>query len=140
MVPKLGNLHALTNREPKVGEVATAFDLNDFTRVNDEVGWREGDEAIQAYGGLVAKVGGVGGSYRDGGDSFVVFHASPDEQVLFLREMQEAANELPPVGGKLQMTAAFGIGSTVHHAREAVQRAKANKYGVDGQARDSVSA
>ena len=52
----------------------------------------------------------------------------------------KAANELPPVGGKLQMTAAFGIGSTVHHAREAVQRAKANKYGVDGQARDSVSA
>lgn len=136
-IPRLKNLYALSQRQPKEGERVTCLDLNDFSRIEDEVGWREGDDAVRAYGELVAKHGGKD-SYRDGGDSFTVFHATPEDQQLFLRALQEAVRELLVVGGKFRMTASFGGGEDYAAARAALVEAKLGKLGQDGELRDST--
>lgn len=139
MVPRLGNLYALEERHQKdEGRGAVvAIDINDFWRAN-EVGWREADEAIVAFGEALARAAG-GDAYRDGGDGFVAFCDTKQDAYAMLRELTEALKELPAVGGTYHMTISAGVGETLDRARAALSIAKQSKYrGSSEQAEDSV--
>lgn len=139
MIPKLGNLYALEERATRDdgSGAVVAIDLNDFAKAN-EVGWREADEAIVAFGQALAKAAG-GDAYRDGGDGFVAFCDSRQDAYAMLRELSEAIKELPPVGGSYRITMAAGVGETLPRAKAALAIAKQSKYRSSSeQAEDSV--
>lgn len=137
MIPRLGNLYALQERSQEASPMVVALDINDFWRAN-EVGWKEGDEAIVAFGELVAKAAS-GDAYRDGGDGFVVFFDDRSSALTFLRELTESEKELPPIGGGYRITISAGVGETLDKARSALEIAKQTKYRDSSeQANDSV--
>ena len=135
MIPSFGNLLALERSKPT--NVVISLDLNDFHKAN-EVGWKEADEAIVAFGELVAKLA-HGDSFRDGGDCFVLFMDSKEDAFLFLRQLIEGEKELPAVSGSFKITMSAGIGNSLESARQAMAIAKHGKYkDSKEQASDSV--
>ena len=89
-------------KRPKLKITGIMLDLNDFKRINDELGHSVGDEALIATTRILQKgVGSLGSVVRYAGDEFILLINTQDdaqikariEKILYLFEKYNADNE-----------------------------------------------
>lgn len=89
-------------KRPKLKITGIMLDLNDFKRINDELGHSVGDEALIATTRILQKgVGSLGSVVRYAGDEFILLMNTQDdeqikariEKILYLFEKYNADNE-----------------------------------------------
>ena len=89
-------------KRPKLKITGIMLDLNDFKRINDELGHTVGDEALVATTRILQKaIGSLGSVVRYAGDEFILLINTQDdeqikariEKILYLFEKYNADNE-----------------------------------------------
>jgi diguanylate cyclase (GGDEF)-like protein len=75
----------------RTGSVAViVFDLDNFKRVNDALGYVQGDEALRRFAGVLSEVGGL--AARLGGEEFaLVFGGRAEDEAMAIAERLRAA-------------------------------------------------
>ena len=115
----------MNNRSDKIC-YAVSIDLNDLKHINDGYGHDAGDTALQTVAAVLKKnVGRSGTAYRIGGDEFVIFYRTQDENVV-IREIAAMRKGLE----KTPYVCAFGYSKKepTHTVEDAVRYADHEMY------------
>ena len=115
----------MNNRSDKIC-YAVSIDLNDLKHINDGYGHDAGDTALQTVAAVLKKnVGRSGTAYRIGGDEFVIFYRTQDENVVIheIAAMRKGLEKTPYV-------CAFGYSKKepTHTVEDAVRYADHEMY------------
>ena len=118
------------------------LDLDNFKKINDQLGHSEGDRVLQQAGGVLRdKMRATDLSARYGGEEFVVLlpGADTDGAMLFAERVRGALRDLKGLNGPV--TASFGIASmdaTTNGGKRLIQRADEAMYEAKRNGKDRI--
>src|SRR4051812_12072289 len=107
-------------RRGEHGVSVVVGDLDHFKAVNDRLGHRAGDLALQAFGRLLAAHGRrIDASARIGGEEFALILPHTDEHGAFLvaERLRRALHDEPPLPGAA-LSVSFGVATFPRHGAD----------------------
>lgn len=135
-VPEMGNLHSFSffDKQYQNSGVYILLDSNDFGSINEDNGYKIGDEAIKSLMGCISQVSIELGLkvFRMAGAKALVHAPNSDKAVLFCDKVQKAVKSLPLVNGKHKMSISIGMGYSKDHAENALKMSKQKLSQFDG--------
>lgn len=128
-VPTLGNVEAmeLFRKTHANHGFHVSIDGNDFGLINKHLGHDEGNAAIQRYGQIMTEAASKHQNwkgFRKGGDEFHFWFEKPDHAAQFTRDVREAMETAPRVGGIFTHAVGMGLGRNHDEAERALEASK----------------
>ena len=116
-------LDLLINKQSQAQFTLLNIDLNDFKRVNDDLGHEAGDELLKYIASrLVTEVGIQGTVARFGGDEFLILlYDLTDEQVIesMIRQISQAIESQPFIWQSHHLTPSLSVGYAIYKGQNA---------------------
>jgi GGDEF domain-containing protein len=142
-IPDMGNLHSFSffDKQYQNSGVYIILDSNDFGSINEDNGYKIGDEAIKSLMGCISQVSSELGlkAFRMAGAQALVHAPSSDKAVLFCDKVQKAIKSLPLVNGKHKMSVSIGMGYSKERAENALKISKEKLCQWEGRIQQRIN-